>query len=66
MMPGDAWAVLAEKIFSWTTDEAGLAAFKKRRALAAKKAEVKDAIARNDFDAARVLMAELERLSAAP
>jgi protein-arginine kinase activator protein McsA len=65
-MMGDAWASLAEKIFSWTTDEAGLAAFKKRRELAAMKAEVKNAIARNDFELARVLMGELERLSNAP
>jgi len=65
-MWGEAWASLAEKVFAWTTDEAGLIAFKKRQALAAKKKEVKDAIACNNFERARVLMDELERLSVAP
>ena len=62
-MWGEAWAKLATTIFSWTTDEAGLAAFKKRRACAKLRAEIKEALNAKDYARASAKLAELRRLS---
>lgn len=65
-MWGEAWASLAEKVFSFVTDEQGLAEFKKRRAIATLKKDIKDDIAKKDFAAAAQHLSELQRLSDAP
>jgi protein-arginine kinase activator protein McsA len=65
-MWGEAYATLAEKIFSWVTDEDGLAAFRKRRAIATLQKEIRDAIKQNDFNTAAARLGELRRLSDAP
>jgi len=59
-------AKLIETVFSWCTDEAGLAAFRKRREVEALKKELHDAIDAHDYAAVRKLLAELKRLSDAP
>jgi len=62
-MFGEAWASLAEKVFGWATDERGLKELQKRRKCEALKNEIKQAIARKDFNAASIALSELERLS---
>jgi hypothetical protein len=64
-MPGTVGAglTLAEKIFSFFTDEDGFREMRKRRALAKKKEEVRRAVYARQWDRARELTAELLRLS---
>lgn len=62
-MMGEAWANLAEKVFSWVTDERGLAEFKKRQAIAALQKDITNAIACKRFDVAAAKLDELKRLS---
>jgi len=62
-MWGEAWAELAAKVFSYVTDDAGLAKFQKRLTIAKLKREIKDAINVKDFALAATKLHELERLS---
>jgi hypothetical protein len=62
-MFGEAYAKLAETIFSWVTDERGLAEFKRRRKVESLKKDIRDAIARKDFNAASIALHALEQLS---
>jgi len=62
-MWGEAWAELAAKIFSYVTDEEGLAQFQKRLTIAKLKREIKDAINVKDFERAAARLADLRRLS---
>lgn len=54
---------LAEKVFSWFTDEAGRIEIQKRARLRQKKEECQRALKENRFDDLRRLTAEFERLS---
>jgi hypothetical protein len=62
-MLGDAWAVLATKIFSWTTDTNGLKLLQTKLAIERKKKEITDAIKRKDYAAAAQHLTELQRMS---
>ena len=62
-MLGEAWAVLATKIFSWTTDANGLARLQTKLQSERKKKEIKDAIACKDFVRAAAALDDLKRLS---
>jgi hypothetical protein len=59
-------AKAVETIFSWLTDEDGMAEMLKRRKLRAKKEECRQALIDNRFDDLKRLTAELERLSDQP
>lgn len=65
-MWGEAWASLAEKVFSFVTDEQGLAEFKKRRAVSKLQKEIKDAVACKNYALASSKLSELQRMSDAP
>lgn len=65
-MLGEAWAALALKVFSYLTDEAGLARFKKQQAIARLQREIKDDIRCKNFVGASTKLLELQRLSNEP
>lgn len=62
---GDVGAVatLLNTVASWVLSPDGLAAFQTKRALAAKKKEVLDALQKRDFDTLRKRIDELRALS---
>lgn len=57
---------LIDTVASWFLSEDGYGEFKRRRELATAKRAALDALARHDWDALRVSVAELERMSAKP
>ena len=67
-MPGDVGLVskLLDGVFRFFTDEDGYAELKRRRELAALKAQAAEALKRHDWDALRQHTADLERLSNRP
>ena len=62
-MMGEAWASLAEKLFSYVTDEQGLARFRKEQQIKRLQKEIKNAIACKNFLLASDKLLELQRLS---
>ena len=59
-------ATLLNTVASWVLSPDGLAAFQAKRALAAKKKEVLDALQKRDFDTLRKRIDELRVISSKP
>ena len=62
-MWGEAWANLALKVFSWTTDEQGLAKLRLQLEIAGLEKEIKNAIKHKNFALAASKLDDLKRLS---